>query len=89
MGIPPPHHRHTYHTNMPTYVQTYIDSNVQHTHAKENEGEKRNYGGRLMERVAKMRPWERKVENERERGLLRGAKERCSVLWVFKFTHNS
>lgn len=34
-----------------------------------------------MERIAKMRPWERKVENERERGLLlRGAKERMFLV---------
>lgn len=33
-----------------------------------------------MERIAKMVPWERKVENERERGLLRGAEERMFLV---------
>lgn len=64
-------------------MQTYIDSNVHHTHVNANGGEKRNYGGRLMEGVAKLRPWERKVENEKGKGLWRGAKERMfSVMGV-------
>lgn len=78
MGIPPTTGTHITQIYPHMYKHTYTQMYT--THVNENGGEKRNYGGRLMERVAKMRPWERKVENELERGLLRGAKERCSVL---------